>query len=212
MTNELEEREKTAIGFTRRDFMKQSGAAALVLSLGQLRFAASSALAAEDVASQEYPYRNWEDVYRHKWVWDKVVRSTHCVNCWYQAHCAWNVYVKDGMVWREEQAADYPQIRPDVSDFNPRGCQKGACFSERMYDPTRRQVPAQARRRARLGEVGADLLGAGARRDRRLDDRHDRQGRHRPGDLGPRAGHFARHADGGAGPPRASCSTPRPST
>jgi nitrate reductase alpha subunit len=70
-----------------------------------------------------------------------VVRSSHWVNCWYQAHCAWNVYVKDGMVWREEQAADYPQVRPDVPDFNPRGCQKGACFSERMYDPARVRYP-----------------------------------------------------------------------
>ena len=82
--------------------------------------------------------------------WDKVVRSSHWVNCWYQAHCAWNVYVKDGMVWREEQVADYPQIRPDVPDFNPRGCQKGACFSERMYDPARVRYPLK-----RAGERGS---------------------------------------------------------
>ena len=86
-------------------------------------------------------YGDWRDVYRERWAWDKVVRSSHWVNCWYQAHCAWNVYVKDGMVWREEQAADYPQIRPDVPDFNPRGCQKGACFSERMYDAARVRYP-----------------------------------------------------------------------
>jgi DMSO reductase family type II enzyme molybdopterin subunit len=86
-------------------------------------------------------YGDWRDVYRERWAWDKVVRSSHWVNCWYQAHCAWNVYVKDGMVWREEQAADYPQVRPDVPDFNPRGCQKGACFSERMYDPARVRTP-----------------------------------------------------------------------
>jgi DMSO reductase family type II enzyme molybdopterin subunit len=63
------------------------------------------------------------------------------VNCWYQAHCAWNVYVKDGMVWREEQVADYPQTNRNVPDPNPRGCQKGACFSERMYDATRVRHP-----------------------------------------------------------------------
>jgi DMSO reductase family type II enzyme molybdopterin subunit len=49
--------------------------------------------------------------------------------------------VKDGVVWREEQVADYPQTNPDVPDFNPRGCQKGGCFSERMYDATRVRHP-----------------------------------------------------------------------
>jgi hypothetical protein len=66
-------------------------------------------------------YGDWRDIYRDRWKWDKVVRSTHFVNCWYQAHCSWNVYVKDGVVWREEQVADYPQTNPDVPDFNPRG-------------------------------------------------------------------------------------------
>jgi DMSO reductase family type II enzyme molybdopterin subunit len=95
-------------------------------------------------------YRGWEDVYRGKWTWDKVVRSSHFVNCWYQAHCAWDVFVKDGVVWREEQAGDYPAVRPDTPDFNPRGCQKGACYSARMYDPTRVKYPLK-----RVGERGA---------------------------------------------------------
>ncbi len=95
-------------------------------------------------------YAGWQDVYRERWTWDRVVRSTHFVNCWYQSHCAWNVYVKDGVVWREEQAADYPQTRPDVPDFNPRGCQKGGCFSERMYDTSRVKHPLK-----RVGERGS---------------------------------------------------------
>ncbi len=86
-------------------------------------------------------YGDWRDVYRERWSWDKVVRSSHFVNCWYQAHCAWNVYVKDGMVWREEQVADYPQINPALPDANPRGCQKGGCYSERMYDAGRIRHP-----------------------------------------------------------------------
>jgi DMSO reductase family type II enzyme molybdopterin subunit len=72
------------------------------------------------------------------------------VNCWYQSHCAWDVYVKDGVVWREEQAADYPRVRDDVPDLNPRGCQKGACYSARMYDPTRVKYPLK-----RVGARGA---------------------------------------------------------
>ncbi|MBK6658324.1 MAG: molybdopterin-dependent oxidoreductase [Proteobacteria bacterium] len=82
-------------------------------------------------------YRGWQDVYRAQWTWDRVVRSTHHFNCWFQAHCAWDVYVKDGIVYREEQAGEYEQVNPELPDYNPRGCQKGGCFSTRMYDDTR---------------------------------------------------------------------------
>lgn len=123
-----------------------AGLAGLRLGLGRLRPAEAPVTAALEAIR----YGDFRDVYLERWKWDKVVRSSHWVNCWYQAHCAWNVYVKDGVVWREEQAADYPQIRPDVPDFNPRGCQKGACFSERMYDPARVRYPLK-----RVGPRGA---------------------------------------------------------
>jgi complex iron-sulfur molybdoenzyme family reductase subunit alpha len=54
------------------------------------------------------------------------------------------VYVKNGQVWREDQAADYPEFDEDLPDPNPRGCQKGACYSdyvnadERILHPLRR--------------------------------------------------------------------------
>ncbi|MFQ5697578.1 MAG: molybdopterin-dependent oxidoreductase [Myxococcota bacterium] len=126
-------------GIDRRTFLlaTAAGAASLTLDLDRLATAAVSG----DVPATPPSYGDWRDVYRTRWAWDKVVRSSHFVNCWYQSHCAWDVYLKDGMVWREEQAADYPQIRPEVPDFNPRGCQKGACFSERMYDAARIRTP-----------------------------------------------------------------------
>jgi DMSO reductase family type II enzyme molybdopterin subunit len=138
----------------RRTFLGAAavGVAGAALGLWRLRPAEA---APEQVAATALPvtpaaYGDWRDVYHERWVWDRVARSTHFVNCWYQAHCAWNVYVKDGMVWREEQAGDYPQVRPDVPDFNPRGCQKGGCFSERMYDPNRVRYPLK-----RVGERGS---------------------------------------------------------
>ncbi len=136
---------------SRRDFMRSAGGATLALCLERLSFGALGGARPAHADPLPLPnYTAWEDVYRNKWTWDNVVRSSHFVNCWYQAHCAWDVYVKDGMVWREEQAADYPAVRSDTPDFNPRGCQKGACYSARMYDPARVKYPLK-----RVGERGS---------------------------------------------------------
>src|ERR1041385_4807795 len=101
---------------SRRDFLRSTGALTLGLSLQSLLplGCGSSSTPQPEARSGTAPptpgaahalpdYRTWEDVYRSRWQWDKVGRSSHFVNCWYQSHCAWNVYVKDGMVWREEQ-------------------------------------------------------------------------------------------------------------
>jgi len=122
-----------SVNFDRRRFLKGASVAAAGLALPNFVVQAAEILHGKAVPA----YKSWKDVYRTQWTWDKVVRSTHHLNCWYQAHCSWDVYVKDGLVYREEQAAEYPQVNPKLPDFNPRGCQKGGCFSERMYDPTR---------------------------------------------------------------------------
>ena len=54
--------------------------------------------------------RGWESAYRDRWRHDKVVRSTHGVNC--TGSCSWNVYVKDGLITWESQAVDYPRTDP----------------------------------------------------------------------------------------------------
>jgi DMSO reductase family type II enzyme molybdopterin subunit len=105
------------IRLDRRTFLRAGAAGAASLALGLWRLEAAAA----PVAAASPGYQDWRDVYRARWTWDKVVRSSHFVNCWYQAHCAWNVYVKDGLVWREEQVAEYPQLAPGIPDPNPRG-------------------------------------------------------------------------------------------
>ena len=55
--------------------------------------------------------RGWESAYRDRWRHDKVVRSTHGVNC--TGSCSWNVYVKDGLITWESQAVDYPRTDPE---------------------------------------------------------------------------------------------------
>jgi nitrate reductase alpha subunit len=83
--------------------------------------------------------RRWEDFYRRRWQYDKVVRSTHGVNC--TGSCSWNVYVKDGIIVWETQKVDYPESGPDVPDYEPRGCPRGATCSWHVYSPVRLKYP-----------------------------------------------------------------------
>ena len=68
--------------------------------------------------------RDWEDVYRNRWRHDKIVRSTHGVNC--TGSCSWKIYVKSGIVTWETQQTDYPRTRWDMPNHEPRGCARGA--------------------------------------------------------------------------------------
>ncbi len=99
------------------------------------------------------------DAYRERWRWQRVSKGTHLLNCWYQRNCAYNVYVKDGAVAFEEPSGTYPQTNPSVPDFNPRGCQKGACYSLTMRDEARLTHPlkrAGARGEGRWQQVSWD--------------------------------------------------------
>ncbi len=86
-------------------------------------------------------YRAFEDVYRKKWTWDRVVRGTHGTNC--MGNCAFNVYVKGGIVWREEQQGEYGSSG-DVPDYGPRGCQKGLRHAKYMYGQQRVLYPMKS--------------------------------------------------------------------
>ncbi|MEU5087014.1 nitrate reductase subunit alpha [Streptomyces sp. NPDC021356] len=77
--------------------------------------------------------------YRERWAHDKVVRSTHGVNC--TGSCSWKVYVKDGLITWETQETDYPSTGPDRPEYEPRGCPRGASFSWYTYSPTRVRYP-----------------------------------------------------------------------
>ncbi len=102
--------------------------------------------------------REGDVFYRDRWSHDKIVRSTHGVNC--TGSCSWKVYVKDGIITWETQETDYPSVGPDSPEYEPRGCPRGAAFSWYTYSPTRVRFP-YARRvllemyreaKARLGD------------------------------------------------------------
>ena len=77
--------------------------------------------------------------YRDRWSHDKVVRSTHGVNC--TGSCSWKIYVRDGIITWEAQQTDYPSVGPDRPEYEPRGCPRGAAFSWYTYSPTRVRYP-----------------------------------------------------------------------
>ncbi len=154
-TDEAEPGVAVQHGVSRRDVLK--GAAAVAAT------AVLPSASACDRPVSEYPEaaaparkvssptdESYLDRWRSMWTWDRTVRSTHFNNCAYQAHCAFDVYVEDGRVVREEQAADYPGLRAGIPDANPRGCQKGCQYSELMYGEAR--VTRPLKRRGERGE------------------------------------------------------------
>lgn len=83
--------------------------------------------------------REWEDGYRSRWQYDKIVRSTHGVNC--TGSCSWKIYVKNGLITWETQQTDYPRTRPDLPNHEPRGCPRGASYSWYIYSANRVKYP-----------------------------------------------------------------------
>ncbi|TAL85996.1 MAG: dimethylsulfide dehydrogenase [Candidimonas sp.] len=132
----------------RRDFLKGMGAVGIGAIFSGNAWALNRLEPIGNTLHIDYPYRGWEDLYRNEWAWDKVGHAAHCIDC--LGNCAWNIFVKDGIVLREEQIAKYPSINAKVPDANPRGCQKGALYSTSMYEADRIRYPLK-----RTGERGA---------------------------------------------------------
>ncbi len=100
--------------------------------------------------------RDWEDSYRHRWQHDKIVRSTHGVNC--TGSCSWKIYVKGGIVTWETQQTDYPRTRPDLPNHEPRGCARGASYSWYMYSANRVKHPLVRSRLLKLWRQARVML------------------------------------------------------
>ena len=138
-----------ATGLSRRRFLKLGGVA--VAGLPLLHFARRAGAATTEAPAADgsgQKLSSWQDLYRRNWTFDRIARGSHgWLNC--RSGCNWNLFVKDGVVVREEQAGNYEASEPGLPDFNPRGCQKGGCYTEVMYGPTRLTVPMK-----RAGERG----------------------------------------------------------
>ena len=131
--------------------------------LASRRFFSAGERSAEGWSEVRNDPRAWERFYRERWQHDKVVRSTHGVNC--TGSCSWKVHVKDGLITWETQQTDYPSNGPDVPDYEPRGCPRGASFSWYVYSPLRIRHPyvrgeLMTLWRAALADSGGDPVEA----------------------------------------------------
>ena len=100
--------------------------------------------------------RSWEEAYRRRWQHDKIVRSTHGVNC--TGSCSWKIYVKGGIVTWETQQTDYPRTRPDLPNHEPRGCARGASYSWYLYSGNRVKYPLVRGRLIKLWREARKVL------------------------------------------------------
>ncbi|MEI2714357.1 MAG: nitrate reductase subunit alpha [Nocardioides sp.] len=107
--------------------------------IGGRRFFTKVQVSEDDRAVFKKGGREGDSFYRDRWAHDKVVRSTHGVNC--TGSCSWKVYVKDGIITWEAQQTDYPSAGADRPEYEPRGCPRGAAFSWYTYSPTRVRYP-----------------------------------------------------------------------
>ncbi|WP_141548144.1 hypothetical protein, partial [Nocardia farcinica] len=64
--------------------------------VGTRRFFTRADISADRRSMYETGGRQADEFYRDRWSHDKVVRSTHGVNC--TGSCSWKIYVKDGII------------------------------------------------------------------------------------------------------------------
>ncbi len=108
--------------------------------LDKLRyFKKTKEFASGGFVENNYRDRSWESFYEDRWHFDKVVRSTHGVNC--TGSCSWRIFVKNGVVTWEMQEKDYPKNRPTIPNHEPRGCPRGASYSWYLYNSGRVKHP-----------------------------------------------------------------------
>ena len=133
----------------RRDFLKATGVMGLSLTLFHLKGLSPDTASAEPASMDAaVSYSSWEDVYRKEWQWDAVHWGSHTNQC-APGGCSFRVYSRDGVVWREEQAARSGASNPAYPDFNPLGCQKGCGFHQLLASGERVRFPLK-----RMGERG----------------------------------------------------------
>jgi len=130
----------------RRGFLKLSSAAAAAGTAFYVERKMAFLQAAPGVTQplQFYPNRNWERIYRDQYAYDSSFTFVCAPNCTH--NCRLRAFVRNGVVIRTEQNYDAQAVGDLDGNFstnawNPRGCNKGAALTRRIYGPYRLKGP-----------------------------------------------------------------------
>ncbi|MCC7487287.1 MAG: molybdopterin-dependent oxidoreductase, partial [Burkholderiales bacterium] len=136
-------------GITRRRFLKAGGALAggLWASAGGERAYAARALVPApgiDNPLEHYPEREWEEVYRNQYGYDRSFTFICAPNDTHM--CRVRAFVRNGVVVRLEQNYDHQRYKDlygnqATASWNPRMCLKGFTMHRRVYGPYRAKGP-----------------------------------------------------------------------
>ncbi|MBT5307235.1 MAG: molybdopterin-dependent oxidoreductase [Candidatus Scalindua sp.] len=132
---------------TRRTFMKVAGGVTAAVSIPMRNALALTSLkpAVEvDNPLDSYPDRNWEDVYRNQYKYDRSFAFVCSPNDTHQ--CRVRAFVRNEVVIRVEQDYEHQNYgdlegRTPQQSWNPRMCLKGFTFFRRVYGPHRLRFP-----------------------------------------------------------------------
>ncbi len=91
-----------------------------------------------------YPNRGWERIYRDQYAYDDSFTFVCAPNCTH--NCRLRAFVRNGIVIRTEQNYDGQAVgdldgKFSTNAWNPRGCNKGATLTRRVYGPYRLKGP-----------------------------------------------------------------------
>ena len=130
----------------RRGFLKLGGAAGAAATAlyveTQLAFLQSAPGITNPLAT--YPNRGWEKIYRDQYHYDSSFTFVCAPNCTH--NCRLRAFVRNGIVMRTEQNYDGQAVgdlngNHSTNAWNPRGCNKGATLTRRIYGPYRLKQP-----------------------------------------------------------------------
>ncbi len=160
----------------RRSFIKLSTGVAAAGTAAVVAHRFSFLQAAPGVANplQYYPNRGWERIYRDQYRYDSSFTFVCAPNCTH--NCRLRAFVRNGVVVRTEQNYDCQDIGDPAGNFataawNPRGCNKGATLTRRIYGPYRLKGPMIRKGWKEWADAGFPALTPEARSKFRFDAR-----------------------------------------
>ncbi|MBN2332215.1 MAG: molybdopterin-dependent oxidoreductase [Deltaproteobacteria bacterium] len=125
---------------TRRTFLGTMAAGAAATTLLPSLVACNSRLKRGEFVGRRL-HTAGEEAYRQAFVFDKTVRTSCAGNC--TQACGWNAFVKgDKYIVASEPAGDYDRFDPVLgTQYNPRGCMRGASYLKYINSPVRLKHP-----------------------------------------------------------------------